>query len=557
MAMDEKKFAFILCSKDRDAFQKTLIALQEVEIPSGFQAELVEIYGEDKIATMYNEAIRRSNAKYKIYINVDVAAFHRLLLYKIRECFALEPRAAILGLQGSELPMDGDYLSAHKCYGNYYLQRDDGTIVPAGEEEIPLFAQSVHVVDDSFWVTCEDCHWNENMQGPFLLASYCTDVRKNGYRVVTVEQNLAIDDIWVVFTNKSNKDYWQTHRQEYDNYRQKFVQTYQKTYLPLVSILIPAYNEPVFFEQALNSALAQTYGNIEIIVGDDSTNMEICHLLQPYLQKYKNIKYYRHNHPLGKKGWDNIEFLLQKSRGKYINILMQDDFMKEHKIMRMMEYYIRDLNDEIGIVTSDRYKINSKNSIIGIVNGWQGQLDRIVAGKTIGEKLLYQGCNFVGELSTVLIPKEFLYDEYRNLSIWSTFCDYTEYSMSDLSTWLEIARRGRKFVLISECLSAFRVHERQNTGVDIIQITARLDWLAFYVLSWQQRLFDVDEDTCLYLMSKFVSHNPLHMDEPSLSKNDKVMYEKYHDIEIMIKNSDKHNAIKAVLSYIQQDYQYE
>ncbi|MEH7221468.1 glycosyltransferase family 2 protein, partial [Bacillus toyonensis] len=40
---------------------------------------------------------------------------------------------------------------------------------------------------------------------------------------------------------------------------------------PLVSILIPTYNRPHYFQLALDSALAQTYPNIEIIIGDDST----------------------------------------------------------------------------------------------------------------------------------------------------------------------------------------------------------------------------------------------------------------------------------------------
>ncbi len=44
--------------------------------------------------------------------------------------------------------------------------------------------------------------------------------------------------------------------------------------LPLVSVLIPTYNRPRYFEEALCSVLEQTYPNIEIIVGDDSTNEE-------------------------------------------------------------------------------------------------------------------------------------------------------------------------------------------------------------------------------------------------------------------------------------------
>lgn len=45
--------------------------------------------------------------------------------------------------------------------------------------------------------------------------------------------------------------------------------------LPLVSVLIPAYNRPRYLREALQCALDQTYKNIEIIICDDSTNYEV------------------------------------------------------------------------------------------------------------------------------------------------------------------------------------------------------------------------------------------------------------------------------------------
>ena len=69
---------------------------------------------------------------------------------------------------------------------------------------------------------------------------------------------------------------------------------------PLVSILIPTYNRPHYFKIALESALAQTYPNIEIIIGDDSTNDETEILInEQYLPNYKNITYIRNTTTLG------------------------------------------------------------------------------------------------------------------------------------------------------------------------------------------------------------------------------------------------------------------
>ncbi|MBD1212120.1 MAG: glycosyltransferase, partial [Dolichospermum circinale Clear-D4] len=41
---------------------------------------------------------------------------------------------------------------------------------------------------------------------------------------------------------------------------------------PLVSVIIPTYNRPEYLKQAINSAVQQTYENIEIIVCDNCSS---------------------------------------------------------------------------------------------------------------------------------------------------------------------------------------------------------------------------------------------------------------------------------------------
>ena len=45
-----------------------------------------------------------------------------------------------------------------------------------------------------------------------------------------------------------------------------------KKYSPLVSVIIPTFNNPKYFKLALESALNQTYKNIEVVISDSSTN---------------------------------------------------------------------------------------------------------------------------------------------------------------------------------------------------------------------------------------------------------------------------------------------
>ena len=60
----------------------------------------------------------------------------------------------------------------------------------------------------------------------------------------------------------------------------------------LVSIMIPTYERPRMFEEALKSALAQTYPHVEIIVCDNSRDERTAELMEKYLTDPR-VKYVR------------------------------------------------------------------------------------------------------------------------------------------------------------------------------------------------------------------------------------------------------------------------
>ncbi|MCZ6674209.1 MAG: glycosyltransferase family 2 protein, partial [Verrucomicrobia bacterium] len=103
---------------------------------------------------------------------------------------------------------------------------------------------------------------------------------------------------------------------------------------PLVSIIILTYNRAKLLIEALESVLAQTYRNIEIIVVNDASPDNTEEVLLPYM---KHIRYIKNEKNLGCAGSKNVG--LEAARGELITNLDDDDCIKPEKIARQVEMF--------------------------------------------------------------------------------------------------------------------------------------------------------------------------------------------------------------------------
>jgi glycosyltransferase involved in cell wall biosynthesis len=92
--------------------------------------------------------------------------------------------------------------------------------------------------------------------------------------------------------------------------------------IPLVSILIPSYNSAVYIEQCIESALSQTYGNIEIILQDDCSTDGTWESVQKYDGR---VKLFKNGRNLGNTG--NHNDIFDKCAGEYYIFLHNDDYI--------------------------------------------------------------------------------------------------------------------------------------------------------------------------------------------------------------------------------------
>lgn len=102
----------------------------------------------------------------------------------------------------------------------------------------------------------------------------------------------------------------------------------------LVSVVIPTYKRPDTLGRAINSVLAQTYGNIEVIVVDDNGNeTQGRQLTEQFMQHYatnSKVKYIKHE--INKNGSAARNSGIRASKGDYIMFLDDDDEFFSDKV---------------------------------------------------------------------------------------------------------------------------------------------------------------------------------------------------------------------------------
>lgn len=103
---------------------------------------------------------------------------------------------------------------------------------------------------------------------------------------------------------------------------------------PLISICIPTYNGAEFLEECIQSALHQTYANLEILVSDDGSTDNTILILKKYQLHHQHIKLVNNTNRGMVNNWNNC---IVKAKGKWIKFLFQDDVLKPECVAAMLQ----------------------------------------------------------------------------------------------------------------------------------------------------------------------------------------------------------------------------
>ena len=253
---------------------------------------------------------------------------------------------------------------------------------------------------------------------------------------------------------------------------------------PLVSIMIPTYNRPRLFEKTLQSAIAQTYENIEILINDNSTNEDTYFLMKKYLVD-KRVRYFRNREAKCKA--DNFSPFEYSAKGEYLQWCMDDDILHKDKLT-MMVPVLRD-NPSVTLVSSQRGFIDMAGNEV------DGEKINIVPdaligmgyhGVAAGGFILTELSNILGEPSAVLFRRNDLQHHY-----WQADCRGYK-AISDVVMWLELLEKGDLY-LFREPLSFYRQHSSQEGQQAEVILLSRCEWLKLLIEYYERGVFINEE----------------------------------------------------------------
>lgn len=249
------------------------------------------------------------------------------------------------------------------------------------------------------------------------------------------------------------------------------------SYSPLVSIVIPAYNASNYLADAVNSALAQTYKNVEIIVVNDGSkdNGATRSVAESFGNK---IRYFEKENGGSSSA---LNYGIKQMKGEWFSWLSHDDLYYPQKIEKEVEL-LRTLSPEklkYHVIFSAADLVDKDGKIIS-----KPQLEKIeVLSRKIeafsdNRKMIASLTDYTFHGCSCLVNRN-LFDEIGML-------DESLRIVNDAEMWFRVYAAGCKIHYIPDVLVSGRVHAKQisraigysyhNPEQDLLW-NKRLEWL--------------------------------------------------------------------------------
>ncbi len=216
--------------------------------------------------------------------------------------------------------------------------------------------------------------------------------------------------------------------------------------IPLVSVLMPAYNAERYIEQAIESILKQNFSDFELIVLNDGSVDRTHEVVMQFHDP--RIRYYQHLTNQGIVAVRNT--LVQHARGKYIALLDADDIALPERLERQVQHLESRHADICG---TDHFTLDE-------ASGRKKKSKQVHSNADIHAMLCVSSplCNpSVMAKATIFKAHPFQFGT-----------DIVE----DYALWQQLALKGYRFSNLKEYLIYYRIHPNQSSQSKVDQTSA-------------------------------------------------------------------------------------
>jgi len=285
---------------------------------------------------------------------------------------------------------------------------------------------------------------------------------------------------------------------------------------PKVSIIIPVYNGSNYLREAIDSALAQTYKNIEVIVVNDGSKDggKVEAIAKSYGDRIRY--FYQDNGGVA----SALNFGIRKMTGDYFSWLSHDDIYYPLKIEVQINFLEKNKTDVI--LYSDFEYINSDSKFIR--SKLIGNVEPRKFVYTLITSYPINGC-------TTLIPKTcFDIVGVFNENLMTT---------QDYELWFRMSKKYR-FIHINNILIKSRLHHEQGTiALNDIVLKECDDLYHWFIEDLSiNEILSLTEDTIglFYIRSAIALKTKGYIGAANFAFKQSVQYLFKSDINSMIKN---------------------
>ena len=210
----------------------------------------------------------------------------------------------------------------------------------------------------------------------------------------------------------------------------------------LVSIITPAYNAAVYIAETIESVLAQTYTNWEMLIVNDCSKDNTAEIVESYAAKDKRIKLINLKQNSGAAAARNTA--IQNAKGRYIAFLDSDDLWKKEKLQKQIEF-MQKTGYAFTFTSYEHFK-EAKENI----------QSKIQIPKSLNYKQALKG-NKIGCLTVMLDRKQI-----QNIH-------FTNDKHEDYILWLNILKQGITAYGIQESLALYRTGNSKSISSNKLQ----------------------------------------------------------------------------------------